>query len=288
MFSSLFKALHFLRSSGNTTAQVYDDMLGENGLAFDTKTHIPSVNMGYWKDISVISQEKLHEANRAMFRLVSEAAMFSEHDEKVVDVGCGFATNMKYCLENHQINKMIGLNISTFQIEWGNHFLTASGLAEKGEVIMGSATNMPFEDNSIDRMVSIEAAFHFETRADFLQEVKRVLKPDGIFSMADLIICKPQSWLQKWLVKSIMKTLYVPPQNIYNYAEYEQLVQQSGLEILEIESIKNEVVIPFNKWFWKRPITVFWDYNLLWSIAGLGFMFAKLDYMRVVARKKKE
>lgn len=285
MFSSLSKAIHFLRSSGNTTAQVYDEILGEHGLAQDKKTHIPSVNMGYWKDIPLISPDTIHTANQALFRLVSEAALFSEHDEKVVDVGCGFATNMKYCLDNHQINKMIGLNISEFQIEWGNRFLKESGLSDKGEVIYGSATAMPFEDNSIDRMVSIEAAFHFETRETFLQEAKRVLKPGGILSMADLIICKPHSWLDRLLVKSIMKSLYVPAQNVYDYDEYQKIMQNCGMEILHIEQMGNLVTVPFHKWFWKRPLSQILDYNLFWAIAGVGFMFAKMDYMRVVARK---
>lgn len=286
MFTSVSKAVRFLRSSGNTTALVYDEMLGEQGIALDKNTSIPSINMGYWEGIEAMNVDKIHAANKALFRLVGDAAKFSKHDEKVVDVGCGFATNIKYCIENYDINKIIGLNISPFQIKWGNHFLKEAGLHHIGEVILGSATNMPFEDASIDRMVSIEAAFHFETRETFLQEVKRVLKPGGILSMADLIICTPHSWLQKLFVKSIMKTLYVPHQNIYDYDEYVKLMKDSGLEILHIESMSNKVTIPFNKWFWKRPISVLWNYNLLWSIAGIGFMFAKLDYMRVVAQKK--
>jgi len=286
MFTSLSKAIHFLRSSGNTTALVYDEMLGSNGIARDERTHIPSVNMGYWKDIPEISQEKIHIANQAMFRLVSEAALFSEKDEKVVDIGCGFATNMKYCLENHKISKMVGLNISPFQTEWGNRFLKDAGLAAKAEVILGSATDMPFEDDSIDRMISIEAAFHFDNRETFLKEVIRVLKPGGILSMADLIICKPRNWLQRFFVKSIRRSLYVPAENVYDYDEYVAVMQRCGLEILHIEPMSKEVTYPFKKWFWKRPVSVFLKYNLLWSVAGLGFMYAKLDYIRVVARKK--
>lgn len=237
MFNSLSKAIHFLRSNGNTAALVYDDMLGEKGLAQNQKTHVPSVNMGYWKDITEIDPEKIHVANQSMFRLVSEAALFSEKDEKVVDVGCGFATNMKYCLENHQINNMSGLNISPFQTDWGNRFLKEEGLSAKAEVILGSATDMPFENDSIDRMISIEAAFHFDTRDVFLKEVLRVLKPGGILSLADLIICKPRNGLQRLFVKSIMKTLYVPAQNIYDYEDYVTLMQVSGLDILHIEKM---------------------------------------------------
>lgn len=286
MFSKLLKTLDFFRPGHNTTAKVYDDMLGEFGLALDEKTKIPSVNMGFWKEISQIKPDSIHHANREMFRIVSEAARFSEEDSHVVDAGCGFATNIKYCIENHCIQKITGLNVSPFQIEWGNRLLNKSGLSHKGEVINGSATDMPFASESIDRVVSIEAAFHFETRETFFEEVKRVLKPGGILSMADLIVCTPKSALQKLFVKSLSKTLHVPKENVYNYEEYVDLAHKSGLEILHIETIGKEVTVPFHKWFWRRPVSEFFNYNLIWSVLGIGFMFARLDYIRIVARKK--
>jgi cyclopropane fatty-acyl-phospholipid synthase-like methyltransferase len=285
LFTSFSKAISFLRTNGNTAALVYDEMLGENSLAFNPRTLIPSVNMGYWKNITEINPEKIHLANEAMFHLVSDAALVSEKNENVVDIGCGFATNMKYCLENYKIGNMTGLNISPFQTKWGNRYLMQEGFSAKAEVILGSATYMPFEDESIDKMISIEAAFHFDCREVFLKEAMRVLKPGGILSLADLIICKPRNLMQKVFVKSIMKTLYVPAKNVYDYEDYVMIMQQCGLEILHIEQLHKEVTTPFRKWFWKRPFSVFWKYNLLWSLAGIGFMFAKLDYIRVVARK---
>jgi len=83
-----------------------------------------------------------------------------------------------------------------------------------------------------------------------------------------------------------MKSLYGPAANVYDYETYVALMQRCGLEILHIEALSNEVTAPFKKWFWKRPLAVFLKYNLLWSIAGLGFMYAKLDYIRVVAQKR--
>ena len=241
--------------------------------------------MGFWRDIKNIDGNSLHESNRALFKLVCEGARFSENDQIGLDAGCGFGTNIRYCVENSPVQKMIGLNISPNQIEWGNNYLKAAGHASRAEIIMSSATNMLFADESVDKIVSVEAAFHFETRETFFQEVKRVLKPNGIFSMADLIVCKPTNFLQRLLVKNVMRSLFVPAQNIMDYEEYVEKIQQSGLQIIEIERIGNEVVPSFRKWFWRQPIKDILTYNFLWSITSVGFLFAKLDYIRVIAKK---
>lgn len=285
MISSFTKVIRFIFSKGNATSQLYD-ILGEKGLSIHPKTKIPSVNMGYWKHIPHIKGDTLHESNRALFKLVCDAANFTEADKIVLDVGCGFGTNIQYCVENSPVQKMIGLNISPNQIEWGNRHLAELGHASRAEIILDSATNMSFANESVDKIVSVEAAFHFETREVFFKEVKRVLKKDGIFSMADLIVCAPTSFLQRFFVKSVMKSLAVPAQNIHNYEEYVQKIQDSGLEVIEIESIGNEVVPHFRKWFWRQSIKDILSYNLFWSMFSLGFLFAKLDYIRVVAKKK--
>lgn len=284
MLSSFSKAFRFLFAKGNKVSQLYD-ILGERGLAKHPKTKIPSVNMGFWRDIKNIDGNSLHESNRALFKLVCEGAHFSENDQIGLDAGCGFGTNIQYCVENSPVQKMIGLNISPNQIEWGNNYLRAAGHASRAEIIMSSATNMLFADESVDKIVSVEAAFHFETRETFFQEVKRVLKPNGIFSMADLIVCKPTNFWQRLLVKNVMRSLFVPAQNIMDYEEYVEKIRQSGLQIIEIERIGNEVVPSFRKWFWKQPIMDILTYNFLWSITSVGFLFAKLDYIRVIAKK---
>jgi len=49
------------------------------------------------------------------------------------------------------------------------------------EFILGSAASIPLEDNSVNVVVSFETIEHHNQHNQMLEEVKRVLKPDGLF-----------------------------------------------------------------------------------------------------------
>lgn len=50
------------------------------------------------------------------------------------------------------------------------------------------AEAMPFEDASLDLVTCRIAPHHFESIPDFLGEVRRVLKPDGLFALVDNVV----------------------------------------------------------------------------------------------------
>lgn len=96
---------------------------------------------------------------------------------KVLDVGCGggvFTRGIKYYRKNLDL---WGIDISQKSIEF------AKGISENVNFVLGSAYKLPFKDNSFDAAVSFDVLEHLDKPTLAIREIKRVLKPRGIFHL---------------------------------------------------------------------------------------------------------
>ena len=54
--------------------------------------------------------------------------------------------------------------------------------------VAGDAVRLPIADQTVDGIISVEAAFHFRSRRAFFEECFRVLRPGGVLSMSNISI----------------------------------------------------------------------------------------------------
>jgi ubiquinone/menaquinone biosynthesis C-methylase UbiE len=104
----------------------------------------------------------------------------------IVDVGCGPGYLVADIAEALPHLHVIGVDIAEEMIEVAARNLSSLGLSEQVEFRRGDAQNLPFEDNAVDFVVSTLSLHHWSDPRQALQEIYRVLKPEGQFLLFDL------------------------------------------------------------------------------------------------------
>jgi erythromycin 3''-O-methyltransferase len=167
-------AASLLWQGRNPAARVYDSIGPDFFLALDEGW----LNLGLWEGDGTDPSE----APRAVRRLVSTLAESLPQGGVLLDVGNGLGAQDPLIAEIARPKRFIVLNITESQLRAGR-----GRLAEANALpVNGDATRIPLRDETVDGVISVEAAFHFASRARFFAEAFRVLRPGGVLSMSDV------------------------------------------------------------------------------------------------------
>jgi ubiquinone/menaquinone biosynthesis C-methylase UbiE len=97
---------------------------------------------------------------------------------RVLDVGCGGGHISRLLADWKPTLRITGLDLSTAQIDRARH--AARGYGDRLSYVVGTATNLPFADDSFDALVSVGSIKHWPDRLLGLRECVRVVRPGGL------------------------------------------------------------------------------------------------------------
>lgn len=108
-------------------------------------------------------------------------ALVSQRNPKtVLDIATGTG-DLALLMAETSAEKIIGLDISAGMLEVGRKKIASANLSNKIEMVLADSESMPFDDNSFDAITVAFGIRNFEHLDLGLQEILRVLKPNGIF-----------------------------------------------------------------------------------------------------------
>lgn len=167
-------ALSVLRQGRNPAATVYDSIGADFIVALDPGW----LNLGLWEG----DGSDPDEAPVAVRRLVRAIASRLPSGGDVLDIGNGLAEQDPLIADVADARSLTAVNITRSQLVAGKRRLAEAGAL----AVNADATRLPLRSGSFDGVISVEAAFHFPSRALFFAEAFRVLRPGGALTMSDI------------------------------------------------------------------------------------------------------
>ena len=122
------------------------------------------------------------EPDRACIQLYHHVASQIELGGKdILEVSCGHGGGASYLTRTFQPKNYTGLDLNPAGIDFCRNRHDVAGL----QFVQGDAGNLPFEPNTFDAVINVEASHCYPDFPRFLSEVARVLRPGGHFLYAD-------------------------------------------------------------------------------------------------------
>lgn len=141
-------------------------------------------------------------------------------DDVILDIGCGGGVNVERFLQMTE-NKVYGLDYSEIAVEKSAK-LNQSAIDEgRCEIIQGSVSDLPFEDNTFDIVTGFETVYFWPDFVNDSKEVRRVLKDDGIMFICNEAIPNEEDDRQKELIELL-------DMKIFSEDEFYEYLHEAG------------------------------------------------------------
>ena len=102
-----------------------------------------------------------------------------EPDYIILDVGCGGGKTVNRLAQQAPLGKVFGIDYSADMVEYSKKVNKKLIAEDRVEIVEGSVEKMGFSDDFFDLVTAIETYYLWYSFSDALQEIRRVLKPDG-------------------------------------------------------------------------------------------------------------
>ena len=192
------------------------------------------LNFGYW---SKNSTDPISAQNN-LCMVFGELAELSSGTH-AVDIGSGLSAPSMLWGDTFPNLRLDCVNINFKQLSF-------SGTQKNIEFINSTSTNLPYTDNSVDRVLALESAQHFKPLSDFIIESKRILMKNGLFVLAVPVTLGSSSLKKLGLLKFTWSSEH------YDLDFLKNLLNSNGFSISSEKLIGSNVYDPLADYYAKN------------------------------------
>ncbi|AZB02101.1 class I SAM-dependent methyltransferase [Chryseobacterium joostei] len=171
--------------------------------------------------------EMMNATNIGM-TLESIRTLLIEDNQHILEIGHGNAGHLKSLLSLAQDLKYTGVDISeTMHNEakkLNKEFQT------QADFVLYEGKKLPFEDQTFDKIFTVNTVYFWENPVEFLNEIYRILKDNGTFVL---------TFGQRDFMEKLPFTAY--DFTLYNNDEMEELVSQSHFKRMKTSEKEEEI-----------------------------------------------
>lgn len=220
------------RRGNNPAAAVYESI----GSHFFLAPAPGWLNLGMWS-----SNGDPREAETAVRRLVERLCDPLSRGGTILDVGNGLGAQDPVIDEALAPTRLVAVNITHDQLIQGRRNLEIA----KALPVVADAVSLPIASESIDGVISVEAAFHFSSRRRFFDECMRVLRPGGVISFSDFALQNhPKGLRDRFEALMAIRMWGVRADAMVAAPEIVRLLEGAGFHDVRFELVGDQVIDP--------------------------------------------
>ena len=140
----------------------------------------------------------------------------------ILDVGCGSGDIAIAIASTFPRARIAGMDLSEPMLKFSQSGAEKAGVADRVSFRKGDAKSMPFEDKSFDVVISLNTFHLIDDPVGMLNEVERVLKPNGLLLVTDI----RRSW---------MRLFYLPLKDALTVEQAKEIASKSKLRSHELQ-----------------------------------------------------